>query len=182
MLPQLALPEGWLRGRVGGQGMSAKLRAVLLVAGGGAVGTAARYLLGALTVAVTGSAEAHIAATLFVNLTGAFALGWLIEALARRGPDTGRRRELRLLLGTGLLGGYTTYSTLALDAVTLLGGGVPLAVLYGLGTVVLGAVASVAGIAVGRRGQPGHPGRAGRAVGRARARRAERWARPEGTA
>ncbi len=37
-------------------------------------------------------------------------LGALLESLARRGPDEGRRRAIRLLVGTGGLGGFTTYS------------------------------------------------------------------------
>lgn len=37
------------------------------------------------------------------------------------GPVHGRRRDLRLLLGTGLLGGYTTYSALATDTAAVLG-------------------------------------------------------------
>src|SRR5699024_11239433 len=53
--------------------------------------------------------------TFLANISGAFLLGLLVESLSRRGADHGRRRDLRLLLGTGLLGGYTTYSALAND-------------------------------------------------------------------
>ena len=62
-------------------------------------------------------------ATIAVNLLGAFLLGLLLAGLARRGPDTGRRLTLRLLLGTGVLGGFTTYSTFSLDTVALVEGG-----------------------------------------------------------
>ncbi|WP_258069905.1 CrcB family protein [Arthrobacter sp. SX1312] len=84
-----------------------------------------------------------------INIAGAFALGLLLEALARRGPDAGRRRGLRLLLGTGFLGGFTTYSALAVDSALLVGGGrvaaglgyLAVSVLVGLGATVLGIAA-----------------------------------------
>jgi CrcB protein len=90
--------------------------------------------------------------TLGINISGAFALSVLIEGLALRGSDVGHRRRARLLVGTGLLGGFTTYSTLALQADDLLRAGqVTLAFAYALGTVVLGFAASLAGIAITRR-------------------------------
>jgi len=85
---------------------------------------------------------------LLINVVGAFALGLLLESLVRRGPDAGRRRDLRLLVGTGVLGGFTTYSALAVDTATLLGDALPIAINYGVGSVVLGAVASWVGITV----------------------------------
>lgn len=89
--------------------------------------------------------------TFAINLLGALALAVLIETLAMRGPDAGRRRALRLLLGTGVLGGFTTYSALAVQTDALLRSGQPeLALSYAAGTVTLGLAASVAGI-VGAR-------------------------------
>lgn len=87
--------------------------------------------------------------TFLINIAGAFALGLFLEALARRGPDAGRRRALRLLLGTGFLGGFTTYSALAVDSALLLGGGraavglgyLAVSVLVGLGATALGILA-----------------------------------------
>ena len=62
-----------------------------------------------------------------------------------------RRRQARLLLGTGFLGGFTTYSALAVEADGLLRGGrVGLAVAYALTTVVVGLVASLAGVITAR--------------------------------
>lgn len=119
-------------------------RYIGLVAVGGAVGTAARYLL---TEAVP-AWHAVPVATLGINVAGAFVLGVLVEALVRRGRDQGIRRTLRLLVGTGFLGGFTSYSALSVDTVLLVAGGSPwLAVAYALATVVLGAVAAGVGIA-----------------------------------
>ncbi len=123
-------------------------RLVALVAAGGAVGTAVR----ALVAAALPAGDGWPWATWTVNVTGAFLLGMLLEHLARTGPDDGRRRDLRLLVGTGALGGYTTYSTLALDAVTLASDGAAgTAVLYGTTTLVLGVAAAAAGMGVGTR-------------------------------
>ncbi|WP_232085192.1 CrcB family protein [Arthrobacter sp. SO5] len=86
-------------------------------------------------------------ATLLINLAGAWALGALLEGLHRRGPDVGIRRSLRLLLGTGFLGGFTTYSALALESVLLLAlENSPSAALYLALSLFGGALASWAGI------------------------------------
>jgi fluoride exporter len=91
-------------------------------------------------------------ATLGVNVVGAFALGVLLDALSRRGADAGLRRDVRLLVGTGFLGGFTTYSSLAVETDALLRGGQSgLALAYAVGTVVLGAGAAAAGIFVASR-------------------------------
>jgi len=114
-----------------------------IVFAGGTLGTAGREAL-TLLIPPTGGVPW---AVLTANLAGAFALGLLLEALARRGADHGRRRMLRLLLGTGFLGGFTTYSALATDTAALFGtGGAGLGVAYALGTVLVGALATLAGI------------------------------------
>lgn len=91
-------------------------RYLLLVALGGVFGTAARYELG-MVLPTIGQWPAP---TLIINLAGAFLLGMLLEGLARRGEDQGRRRILRLLVGTGFMGSFTTYSTLAVESVLLI--------------------------------------------------------------
>lgn len=111
-----------------------------LVAVGGAVGTLARHAIdsavpdaGGLPVAIVG-----------INVLGAFLLG-VLTALA---PGD----RARLLLGTGVLGGFTTYSTYALDTRLLLGEHHPaLAVAFLLATLAGGFAASVLGLAAGRR-------------------------------
>ena len=121
-------------------------RYLALVFAGGTVGTALRELLAISVPPVAGVAVVIVG----INIVGAFLLGLLLETLTRRGPDEGRRRELRLLLGTGVLGGFTTYSALATDTSLLLADNrLGTALLYALGTVVVGALASWAGIGAG---------------------------------
>jgi CrcB protein len=118
-----------------------------LVALGGAVGTAARALLGA---AIPDAAGVPFG-ILVINLAGAFVLGLLLAVLQRLGPDVGRRQVVRLLGGTGVLGGFTTYSALATDTVLLIDGGdLPRGLGYAVITVVAGALLSWAGIVCGR--------------------------------
>lgn len=115
-----------------------------LVALGGTVGTALRELL-TLTLPAAGQFPV---VTFGINAVGALLLGALLESLTRRGPDEGRRRALRLLVGTGVLGGFTTYSALATDTGLLLAGDhLSTALLYALGTLIVGSLASWAGIA-----------------------------------
>ncbi|MBP1299995.1 MULTISPECIES: CrcB family protein [unclassified Curtobacterium] len=113
-----------------------------LVALGGAIGTGVRAALAAAFPAVDGISWTILG----INVVGAFCLGVLLEALAHAGPDLGRRRALRLFVGTGVLGGFTTYSTLADDTARLLdvgrwGAGTG----YALLSVVLGLAAAAAG-------------------------------------
>lgn len=111
---------------------------------GGTLGTAARE---AITLALP-PAGGIPWAIFAVNILGAFLLGLLLDALARFGPDEGRRRRLRIMVGTGFMGGFTTYSALATDAAGLLGAGdVGIGLAYGLGTMLIGGLATWAGIA-----------------------------------
>lgn len=116
-----------------------------LVALGGAIGTGLRATI-SLAVPTPGGLPLGI---FIINLTGAMFLGILLETLARRGPDEGRRRLLRVFLGTGVAGGYTTYSSLADDGALLLAAQPALGLGYVLATVVLGAIATYVGILIG---------------------------------
>ncbi|MEV0355736.1 CrcB family protein [Nocardia sp. NPDC050697] len=123
------------------------LRSLLLVGAGGLAGAALRHRLG---VWFPHRAGGWPGATFVVNVTGAFLLGLLLEALVRMGPDTGWRQRVRLTIGTGFLGAFTTYSALAVDTDLLLRAGHPgIAAAYALGTVLAGGVATTAGIALG---------------------------------
>lgn len=120
---------------------------ILLVALGGAVGSVARYAAGLVAVRLFGSG--FPVGTLFVNVTGSFLIGLGLETLARR---FGSSQELRLLLLTGVLGGYTTFSTFSLDTLSLYERGeVALAFVYVLTSVLLGLAAVAAGLALGRQ-------------------------------
>ncbi len=115
---------------------------------GGTGGTLARYGLGEVLPAPAGLPLGIF----LINVTGAFVLGLILEILARRGPDEGRRRAVRLLLGTGFLGGFTTYSALAVDSVLLLGAGrVIEGMSYVTVSVLTGLAATAAGIGTGSR-------------------------------
>ncbi|ABM06787.1 fluoride efflux transporter FluC [Paenarthrobacter aurescens] len=117
-----------------------------IVAAGGVFGALARYGLGLVIPAP----NAWPLPTLAINLSGALALGALLEGLSRRGLDVGSRRVLRLALGTGFLGAYTTYSTLALDAVHLFTADEALgAAGYLAASLLGGAAATTAGIWLG---------------------------------
>ena len=120
---------------------------IALVAIGGMAGSLARHGVERLL----GTSDGLPVGTLTVNLVGAFALGVLLEALATRGSDVGHRRAARLLVGTGFLGGFTTYSALAVETDALLRDGkVALALVYVLTTVVVGLLASFAGVLCAR--------------------------------
>lgn len=119
---------------------------LLAVFAGGTVGTAAREAIN-LAWPPNGGVPWAI---FTVNLAGALLLGILLESLARRGEDRGLRRTLRLLFGTGMMGGFTTYSALAVDSVLLIGDGrAGAGIAYGLGTVLVGAAATSIGIWIG---------------------------------
>ncbi|GAB3398423.1 hypothetical protein GCM10027568_35510 [Humibacter soli] len=119
--------------------------AIALVFVGGAVGTLARYVL-ALAFPPIGGLPV---ATLLVNVVGAFLLGLLLGGIAKRGAESRRGRTLRLLIGTGVMGGFTTYSTFAVETAQLIGGGGWLGAGYALGTLIIGLGASLLGIAAG---------------------------------
>ncbi|MCK2035484.1 CrcB family protein [Microbacterium sp. SSW1-49] len=116
------------------------LRRVLLVALGGTIGTAARLGLGLLIPENGGFPTA----VLIANLLGAL----LIGVLAARLPAS---HELRVLLGTGVLGGFTTYSAFMTGTLALWAEAPIVAVAYALGSVVLGLGAAALGLRLGRR-------------------------------
>jgi CrcB protein len=130
-------------------------RALALVALGGAVGTGLRE---ALALLMPAQPQGFPVTIFVINLAGSFALGLLLETLSRRGADEGRRRVLRLLIGTGVIGGFTTYSSFATDVASRLGPAAGVAFGYAAASLVLGCLAAFAGIAVAAAFQPRRPG------------------------
>lgn len=111
---------------------------------GGTVGTAARAALESSFAPAPGQWPWT---TFWINLAGAFLLGALLEGLAISGRDHGWRRGLRLGLGTGVLGGFTTYSTFAVESFGLIGSASWLVGLgYAVGSVLLGVGAAFVGV------------------------------------
>jgi CrcB protein len=101
------------------------------VAVAGGVGAAARFVVDSLVRARLGSA--HPWGTTVINVSGSFALG-LLTGLALQAVVA---PEWKLVLGTGLLGGYTTFSTASVETVRLLAAGRRgAAVANGLGMLV----------------------------------------------
>jgi len=120
---------------------------IALVFIGGALGSAGRD---ALSLHFTPPVGGFPTATVFINISGAFALGVLLGVLLRRG--SARSHPLRLLLGTGFLGGWTTYSTFSLQAVDLIRLGRPFAGALSLVLTLLGgALASLCGVGAAMR-------------------------------
>lgn len=116
-----------------------------VIAAGGAVGSAGRYGLSVLWPA---SADGIPWATLATNVIGCLMLGWLMFFVSDVWPQ---RRYVRPFVGVGVLGGFTTFSTQALETRHLLvegrGG---LALGYVAATLVLALAAVVAGALFGR--------------------------------
>lgn len=118
--------------------------AVGVVAAGGAVGSVARYLLGAIVQRAGGTFPLG---TLTVNVTGSFLLGALMTLLVARAASP----ELRLFLTIGLCGGYTTFSTFAYESALMLQEGRLLrTAVYVMASVGLTIVAMFAGFAAAR--------------------------------
>ncbi len=110
---------------------SPPLAATAYVALGGGVGAVLRYQTGRLLTHLLGPATvtAFPWATLTVNVVGSIAMGVLAGFLARHGTGGD---FWRLLLGVGVLGGFTTFSSFSLEMMLLIERGQPgLALTYG---------------------------------------------------
>ena len=125
---------------VAGQGT-----AFLAVAVGGSIGSVARY---GMTLVLPNPDHGFPTATFVTNVVGCLLIGMLLVVLAGlpRAP-----RWLRPLLATGVLGGFTTFSTYTVGSQTLLTGGrVGLALVYLGGTLLAALAATWAGVALAR--------------------------------
>lgn len=117
---------------------------LLWVCLGGALGSGARYLVG---LGALRFGAGYPWGTLTVNWLGSFLLA-MVLGLA---DAWGLRSELRLFLGTGLMGGFTTYSTFNLETVKMVERGeVFVAASYVAATLFGALLAGFAGVAVAR--------------------------------
>lgn len=120
---------------------------LFLIAIGGALGSMLRYGTGLAATRLAGPGFSW--GTLAVNVLGSFAIGLFVEAIARRFDAS---EPLRLLLVTGFLGGFTTFSAFSLDAIALIErGDTGLAILYVAASVGLSLLAAAAGLVLMRQ-------------------------------
>ena len=128
------------------------LRAFVAVFAGGLAGSAARLAIDFTISFISGDSWPF--GILFVNLTGSFAMGFVVGHGFGSWPAW-----LRLGVTTGFLGSYTTLSAVSLSVVAtaITGGlaGVAGVALYAIGSIVLGLAAAVWGLRLGgRRSEP----------------------------
>lgn len=114
---------------------------------GGGIGSLARY---GITFALAQRLGPGFPwATLLINVTGSFIIGAVAELTQTRAFSGAP--VLRLFLMTGVLGGYTTFSSFSYETLTLVGErAAMLAAGYAIGSVILGVTAAFAGVALAR--------------------------------
>ena len=118
------------------------MKLLLYATAGGAIGTAARHLVNIGMGRWLGGGFPWW--TFFVNVTGCLLMGILIEALALKFHGS---TEVRTLLATGVLGGYTTFSAFSMDFAFLMQRHEHVqATLYLVGSVALSIFALYAGL------------------------------------
>lgn len=122
------------------------MRQALLIGFGGFLGANARYWIGGWVEAY--ASATFPAATLVINLSGSLLLGLLMS-----GFEIGLvSQPVRLALGVGFLGAYTTFSTFTHETIRLIETGhVATALWYTLSSVIVGLAACFAGLLLGRQ-------------------------------
>ena len=122
------------------------MKSLLLVAAGGALGSTGRYLA---TIYISRHTPLTFPlGTFVVNITGCFLIGILFGLFAKHAVMT---TDWRLFLITGICGGYTTFSSFSLESIALFRqGSYTYFLLYIFGSVILGLLATVAGMTLTR--------------------------------
>jgi fluoride exporter len=122
-------------------------QAVLAVLVGGGIGSVLRFVL---TFAISQRLGPGFPWwTFIINVTGSFVIGIVAEAVQTRAFSSAPL--VRVFLMTGVLGGYTTFSSFSYETLALIGDrAVLLAASYAVGSVVLGIAAAFAGVALAR--------------------------------
>jgi CrcB protein len=122
------------------------MKAMIIVALGGAVGAVARYLVYQLSAYLFGLHCPY--ATLIVNIVGSFIMGLIIEAMMLSWSAS---MEIQLFLATGILGAFTTFSTFSLDfAVLYRRGDLALSMIYVMASVIFSIGALFIGLSLAR--------------------------------
>jgi CrcB protein len=118
------------------------IRLLLIIGVGGFLGSISRYLVQGWMIRLF--ASPFPIGTFLVNIIGSFLIGIIYAAAEKTGLLS---TEWRFFLATGFCGGFTTFSTFSYEIVTMLRGGMTgYAMLYVLGSVVLGVLATLFGI------------------------------------
>ncbi len=117
-------------------------KAFLAVGIGGAIGAMLRYAVGLAFIQRFGPGFPW--GTFAINVSGSFLIGVIAQLALTR--SFGVTPAVRLFAATGVLGGYTTFSTFSLDTMVLIGdGALSLSAAYALGSVAAGLLAAYAG-------------------------------------
>ena len=144
------------------EGRRRSVQVLVAIAAGGMAGAAARH---GVSLAAPSAAGGWPWSTLIVNASGCLAIGVLMVLIVEARPA---HRLVRPFLGVGVLGGYTTFSTYAVDVQILITAGRPgVALGYLAGTAVAALVAVQVGVVLTRALAVPHPEtRTGRASAR----------------
>jgi len=109
---------------------------------GGFIGAASRYYISTLINKINTSG--FPIATLIINILGSFLIGLLTQLLIGLCPNN---KKLQLFLTTGILGGFTTFSTFSLETVNLFQDG---KAVFGVANIILSIAFCLMGVVVGK--------------------------------
>lgn len=124
------------------------LRIVTAIALGAIPGAISRYLITEYTKVIIGKDFAYYA-TFFINVTGCFIIALFYTLSEHKFKNISP--EIKLTIATGFCGAYTTFSTYGLETFSLIDkGNENIALVYWLGSIVVGMVGVQLGVALGK--------------------------------
>lgn len=122
------------------------LRAPLSISLSAIAGALCRYYLGIWFIQLRG--EAFPYSTILINLSGCFVMGFFVTLSLNQAIEV--HSDLQLMITTGFLGSYTTFSTYELDTMTLLDRSLELDLLYWFGSALFGVLSLKLGAALAK--------------------------------